>query len=370
MRILFLNWRCLRHPKAGGAELVTHRIAERLVGWGHDVTLFTASFPGAPAEQEIDGVSVIRRGGQLSVHWEAAKWYRQQDQGAFDVVIDEINTIPFFAPLYARTPVVGFIHQLAREVWWYEAPKPLAAIGYLLEPLYLRAYRDVPVITVSGSTAKDLERLRHRSTVHIIPEAIDLKPLDSLDDSDKESTPTMIHLGRLAPSKRIAHAIQALAILHAQGIPEAQLWVVGRGDLSELERLERLVDDLDLRDTVCFWGAVSAEEKAMLLQRAHVLVACSVREGWGLVVTEANAMGTPAVVYDVPGLRDSTRHTETGIVCTENSPSCLALNVKKVLTKAHFYSQLRRTAWEWSKTFSWEATAMAFASVLTTPNSS
>ena len=44
------------------------------------------------------------------------------------------------------------------------------------------------------------------------------------------------------------------------------------------------------------------------------------REGWGLVVTQANAMGTPAIGYDVPGLRDSTRYDETGINVIEKSP--------------------------------------------------
>jgi glycosyltransferase involved in cell wall biosynthesis len=54
------------------------------------------------------------------------------------------------------------------------------------------------------------------------------------------------------------------------------------------------------------------------LSRAHIILVPAVREGWGLVVTEANAMGTPAIGYDdVPGLRDSIRHGETGITIME-----------------------------------------------------
>lgn len=366
MRILFLNWRCLKHPKAGGAELVTHRIAERLVRWGHDVTLFTASFPGATPEEEMDGLRVIRCGGQVSVHWEAARWYRRQGQCAFDVVIDEINTIPFFAPLYAGVPVVAYINQLAREVWWHEAPRMLAWCGYIVEPWYLKAYRRTPVVTISASTADDLVALGHTAPRHVIPMAIDLEPLACLDDCEKEAGPTLVHLGRLAPSKRIDHAIEALGILRAQRMPEAQLWIIGQGDIGEQDRLKDLASARGLEESVRFWGGVSDAEKATLLQRAHVLVACSVREGWGLSVTEANAMGTPAVVYDVPGLRDSTRHGETGIVCQEDAPAGLAEGIARLLGDAGEYNRLRQGAWEWSKTFSWDATASAFVAALPT----
>ena len=55
------------------------------------------------------------------------------------------------------------------------------------------------------------------------------------------------------------------------------------------------------------------------MAEAHVLLMTSVREGWGLVVTEANACGTPAVVYNVPGLRDSVRNEETGLRIARSS---------------------------------------------------
>ncbi len=343
---------------------MTHRIGERLAAWGHEVTLLTASFPGASSEEELDGVQVIRRGGQLSVHWEAAKWYRQQGQGAFDVVIDEINTIPFFAPLYAGVPVVAYINQLAREVWWHEAPRMLAWCGYIVEPWYLKAYRRTPVVTISASTADDLVALGHTAPRHIIPMAIDLEPLACLDEPKKEARPTLVHLGRIAPSKRIDHAIEALGILQAQGTPEAQLWIIGRGDVRENARLRDLAYARGLEESVRFWGGIPDEEKTRLLQRAHILVACSVREGWGLAVTEANAMGTPAVVYDVPGLRDSTRHGETGLVCQENAPASLAEGIATLLQDPAAYGRLQQGAWEWSKTFNWDATARSFAEAL------
>src|ERR1700730_9271532 len=58
LRILILNWRCPRNPRAGGAEAVTHQVARRLVAQGHTVEWFSASFPGALAVEELDGIRI------------------------------------------------------------------------------------------------------------------------------------------------------------------------------------------------------------------------------------------------------------------------------------------------------------------------
>src|SRR3990167_1095837 len=140
MKILLLNWRDIKNPKAGGAELVTHKILEYLVQQGHQTTLFTASFPGALDYEVINGVFVERAGNRWTVHLHAFLRYWSKYKGKFDLVIDEINTIPFFTPLYIKEKKLCYINQLAREVWFYESKFPLSWIGYFLEPIYLRLY--------------------------------------------------------------------------------------------------------------------------------------------------------------------------------------------------------------------------------------
>jgi glycosyltransferase involved in cell wall biosynthesis len=83
------------------------------------------------------------------------------------------------------------------------------------------------------------------------------------------------------------------------------------------------------------------------------LIHASLREGWGLNVIEANAMGTPAVVYPVGGLVDSTLHGETGTVTPEETPASLAAGVVALLNRPAEYDRLRVNAWERSKTFAW-----------------
>lgn len=359
-RVLILNWRDIRHPAGGGAEKVTHEIARRWVAWGHQVTLFCASFPGAAAEENIDGVHVIRRGRQATVHWEAYRYYHHYLRGKYDVIIDEVNTIPFFTPLYVREPVIMFSHQLAREVWFYEAPFPLSAIGYAVEPLYLQPYRRTPIIAVSTSTAESLKRVGLPGPYHVIPEAVDTKPPDTLPPLDtKEPVLTLAFVGRVVPSKRVDHIVQALALVHKAGLAQARLWIIGAWDNAYRRALNDLVARLGLRMHISFFGHVDSVTKERLLAQAHIFVMASMREGWGLVVTEANMVGTPAVVYNTPGLRDSTIDGKTGLVCRENTPIALAQAIKMLATNAGLYARLREGAWAAAKELNWDTTARA-----------
>jgi glycosyltransferase involved in cell wall biosynthesis len=361
--VVILNWRDITNPRAGGAERVTHEIARHWVDWGHQVTLFCASYHGALPEETIDGVRVIRRGHQHTVHWEAYRYYRAHFRGQCDAIIDEVNTIPFFAPLYAHEPVVMYSNQLAREVWRYEAPFPLSAAGYVAEPLYLQAYRRTPIITISTSTQDSLRRIGLRGPCHVIPMAVDTRPPKALPSLDsKEPVLTLAFTGRVVPSKRVDHIIRALALIHRSGCAGtdgARLWIIGSCDEAYRRMLNRLIVAHALDKYVTFWGHVDDETKSQLLAQAHTFVMTSVREGWGLVVTEANLLGTPAVVYDVPGLRDSTRDGETGLVCRPNTPATLARAIVSLHADPVLYSRLREQAWIVARDLNWQRTARA-----------
>ncbi len=351
MRLLILNWRCPRNPKAGGAEVVTYEIARRLVKQGDYIEWFAASFPGALAEEDLDGIRVIRAGRQWTVHWAAYCHYRGRLQKHFDAIIDEVNTIPFFTPLWADIPLLMFIHQLAREVWWYESPFPLNAVGYLAEPWYLRLYRRRPILTISPSTEFDLRRLGFDGPITIVPEGLEAMTKSRVV---KESRPTFAYVGRLSASKRVADVIRAFAIFSA--FRPGQLWIVGDGTPAHARHLRKIATRLRVEDEVKFLGRVSQEDKHNLMARAHALVLASAREGWGLVVIEANACGTPAVVYDVPGLRDAVRHEETGLVVAA-SPEDLAAGMLRLWNDRLLYDRVTDHALAWSQEFSFDRSA-------------
>jgi glycosyltransferase involved in cell wall biosynthesis len=309
MRILIFNWKDLAHPAAGGAEVFTEEVARALVSRGHEVTLFCAAVAARPERELVGGVQIVRRGGRTSVYRAARRFWSEQEPHRYDVVVDEINTRPFLTPRWVRdTPIVALIHQLAREIWSFELPFPVSVLGrYVLEPFWLRAYRDVPALTVSQSSADSLARYHGWRDVTVVPEGHTPHPVP---DVPKETTPTVVFLGRLVAMKRPEHALAAF-----EQLPDAQLWVIGDGPL-----LERLRASAPPR--VLFLGRLGRDELRARLARAHVLVATSVREGWGLNVSEAAACGTPSIGYAVPGLIDAV--PASGGALVEPTPQALA----------------------------------------------
>lgn len=353
MKILILNWRDIKNPRAGGAEVLTHELAKGWVAAGHEVTFFSSFFKGAKKRENVDGVNIIRAGNALSIYWQAYVYYNNEFKGKFDLIIDEINTIPFFTPFYVCEPVICHINQLAKEVWFYESHLPMSLLGYLAEPLILRSYRNKPVITISESTKEDLLKLGFRENkIFIIPMGIDFAPLERI--SQKEETPTLIYVGRIKKSKRIDHAIRAFKLVKER-IADCKLWIIGNGNTRYKNSLKRLIARYNL-EGVTFYEKITDEKKLELMKRAHAIIVTSVREGWGLIVTEANAVGTPAICYNVPGLRDSTIDNVTGLFCKRNNPSNLAKTILNFLENKNLRDSLSKTALDKSRNFSWDRT--------------
>jgi glycosyltransferase involved in cell wall biosynthesis len=93
-----------------------------------------------------------------------------------------------------------------------------------------------------------------------------------------------------------------------------------------------------------------------------------VREGWGLVVTESNAMGTPVIAYNVPGLRDSVKHEETGILINNCSPQGLAEAALDLLKDSALLRKYSKNALEFSRQFNWDSTADVFDRIIKSKN--
>lgn len=378
MRILWYNWRDIKNPAAGGAEVVTHEICKRLASaayGGHDITLFTSNFEGGKDEERLDGIRIVRKGGRYSVYGEARKYYSKfKDQ--FDLVVDEINTKPFHTPDFVKDkPIIAMIHQLAREFWFYETRFPINVLGYLfLERYWLQKYRNIPTIAISNSTKQDLLSMGF-ANVQVIPQGLTTTTQDNRI-AHKQREPTLIFVGRLKKAKRPDDAIRAFFGIKDE-LPNAKLWIVGNGYMiQELKAIARerysntKYDSGSFDDTyeeigdVTFFGNTSNERKLDLMSRAHVLLVPGVREGWGLVVTEANSMGTPAVAYDVPGLRDSVIDSHTGVLVQKNDYVGLGIEAVQLLKDHVLLTQLSDNAREHSKQFNWEDTTARFAAVL------
>ncbi len=351
MKILWLTWKDRRHPQAGGAETVNEELAKRLARDGHEVLFVVGGFPGGVNEEHRDGFKIIRLGGRYSVYWKAYRYYKKNLQGWADLVIDEMNTIPFFASLYVQERNIMFVHQLCREIWFYQMRFPFSAIGYLLEPLYLRLLRKNSVITISESTKKDLERFGFLSGhINVIYQGIDIEPIENLEDTEKYPEPTVLSLGAIREMKRTADQVRAFEIAK-RSIPNLKMKIAGDSSEEYGRKVLEMIGKSEFRDDIEYCGRVSQERKIDLMRRSHFILVTSVKEGWGLIVTEANSQGTPAVVYDIDGLRDSVRNEKTGILVRKNTPESLAEGIIYLLSDLEKYAKIRRNAWQWSREF-------------------
>ncbi len=351
MDIAVFNWKDWAHPAAGGAEEFTHQVLIHWAQTGNRVRLYTSRGPGQGSHDYLEGVAVTRAGSIRTVFRKAREAYVRDQRP--DVILDEINTRPFQVPRFGGRPTVALIHQLAREYWFLELPYPVAWFGYhFLEPHWLKPYRDVPTVTVSPSTAQDLRSLGFRR-VAVVPEGCSVAP--RADVPPKESRPTLVFLGRLTRAKRPDHALEAFRILRHH-LPETRLLVVGDGYMRGA--LERRAPP-----GTTFVGRVGGRERERLLAGAHLLLVPGVREGWGLVVTEAAAVGTPAVAYRVPGLRDSVEDGVTGLL-TDPEPRALAAAAVALLTDGHRLRSMAEAALESARQYSWARTAVMLLDLL------
>jgi len=359
MRIAMLNWRYLGHPAGGGAEVLSHEVLKRMVEQGHEVTCFSGAFPGATPEGELDGIKLVRKGRQWTVHFHAWRWLRTRLDD-FDVVIDQINTIPFLTPWYVPAEKRWFwINQMAREFWWRETRglfRLLSPFGYFSEPIYLRLYQRTRGITISRSSLDDMLALGvPERLMTVIPMASDVVALDALEP--KTGPPSVLIIGRLTQAKFVEESIAAFAVI-AAAVPDATLSIVGDGDPAYRTALEALVAELGLEARVHFLGRVSHERKRELLRDSHLHVFASHREGWGLTVTEAGALGTPSVGYDVHGVRDSVAVAEQ--LAPARDAEALGRAGLALLQDAERYETARRTAWENARALSYDRTAAVF----------
>ncbi len=353
MRILVFNWKDIRHPQTGGAEVVLHELCKRLVKNSHDVMLLTAKYEGSKENDVIDGVKITRvSGGRVLHSFKAVAYYIKHFRGKYDLIIEQTNTAPYMISYFTRgEKVVQFYHMLCREIWFYEMGKVIGLIGYLvLEPvaLVLQALiarvRGSQIVTISQSSKQDLVRFGFDAkSVHIIREGISEKPLKALKDSlPKEQSFTVLFHSSLREMKRPLEALKAFGIF-VKTHHDSQLWVSGGGDQTKL--LE-YAEQEGFLNNITFFGRTTDQQKLELMQRSHVIVSTSIKEGWGLIVTEANSQGTPAISYDVDGLRDSTAFG--GGVVVKTLPQYMAHALKNlnniVVTNPEQYDKLRSVA--------------------------
>ncbi len=351
MKILLINWQDRKNPFSGGAEIHIHEIFGRIAKWGNKVTFLCSSFEGAKEKECVDGMNVIRRGKRCDFNFHVPSVTQMLSRNNYDIVIDNINKIPFFTPLYVKTPILAIAYHFFGSVIYQETNPLSASYVYFSEMLVPKIYKKVVFSVLSESTKHDLKGIPEKN-IHVISPAISPEFIPSPEK--KSEKPLIVHIGRIKKYKRLDVLLYAMKEIIEQ-IPDARLIVAGTGNYSPY--LIRLSKKLGLENYVDFTGFVSEEKKIEFLQSAAVLVNPSSKEGWGITSIEANACGTPVIASNSPGLRDSVIDGQTGFLVKHGNAEELSHRIIQVLRNNVLRDTLSKNAIEWASQFSWDNAA-------------
>lgn len=361
MKILILNWRDIKNPSSGGAEILTHELSKRWIKDGHKVVQFSSLFFNAKKSEVIDGIKIIRKGSPdaralwNSVHFQAFKYYMKNFKGKFDVVIDEIHGLPFFTPLYVKEKKIVLICEVADELWFTMYGRLLGSIGRLIEILYLKIiYKSINFLTISNSTKNDLVRNGiNANHINVIPMGVKLP--DFKINVLKEKNPTILFVGRLSVAKGIEDALIVLKNILYE-IPHIKLWIIGRGNEVYTDFLKKKILKEKINNRISFFGFVSERRKFELMAKAHLLISPTIKEGFGLTIPEAGSVGTPSIAYNVNGLRDIIINEENGIL-VKSDPNEMSRAVIKIIQNPTLYKKLCENAKKLANNFDLDKSA-------------
>lgn len=361
MNILVVNYRDRKHPAAGGAEKHLHRIFSRIAGMGHRVVLLTTTFAGAQEREIVDGIQVVRKGGDLFFQLTVARNLKALDREFhFDVVVEDLNKLPVFTPQLTKKPVLVQMHHLWRKSIFVEACFPVAFGVWLFESIIPWFYKRKNFVVVSPSTKQELSALGipekqievvYNGSDDLSQTASGAAQIAPEKSAETAPAPYFLWLSRVHKYKGIWTALEAFEIF-VKSHPDVKLKIAGDGPL--LKKIPAWLNARGLSERVMLCGFASLEKKQNLLAGAVALLQTSYKEGWGLTVMEAAAHQVPSIASDVPGLRDSVRNGETGVLFPAGDANACAAAMSKVYEDSALQKSLGEAAANYAKSFSWE----------------
>lgn len=368
VRVAVLNFREPQQSVAGGAEEYAWQVGRHMVGQGASVHFLTSREPGQPAKDLCDGIELRRMGNRYLIYLLVPLWMLLRRR-RFDVVVDCMNGIPFFAPLVVsrRTTVISLVHHVHDRQFYAFFPRWLARVGCFIEgPIARLLYRNSLTVTVSQSSRDELrERLGWLAPIEVVPNGSPpaFPVATSVGGQEVVGDPVVAYLGRLVGHKRVERVVELVAEL-GETWPELHVHVIGRGP--EYQPLVRRAEGLGVTGRVSLHGFLAEPEKNAVLGAARLNVTASEFEGWGLTVIEAAALGVPTVAYDVAGLRDSVRHGVTGwLVQDGESLADVVDRAMKELADPVRRAEVQEACRRWAAEFSWGRTGASMTGLIT-----
>ena len=356
MNILVVNWQDWQNPFAGGAEVYLYEIFSRIIRMGHRVTLLCSRARGQCRHEFIDGFEILRIGGRSNFNFIVPFALRALlRHRAVDVIVDDLNKIPFYSTAVTRKRVLPTLMHLFRSTIFRETNPLFATYVYVTERLIGVFYRRANFVAISQSTAQDLRDIGVSGQIRVVYSGI---PEKRHSGSDVRDDNLVAYVGRVKAYKSIDHFVRAVAMVKKER--QVKAMIVGDGDA--LDDLKVLVEELNV--DIEFTGFVSEDEKYRIYHAARVVVQPSIKEGWGLTAIEAQSCSTPVVSANSPGLREVVRHDQTGFLYNYGNITELAARMVELLDDQKKWQRFSSAARKWARQFSWERSAKLFEKVL------
>jgi glycosyltransferase involved in cell wall biosynthesis len=324
-------------PKAGGAEMFAMSLVEGLtVDHDWEVTVITTTRNGEIEDEVLpNGVTVYRLPYRFTLSNSpiSGGWPREVKRIIAAVNPDVINInipVPGLGDVaslvaYGRPVVIYYHFGSMRKgnripdaiIWLYES---------LLLPISLRRAR---YIACGTTYVRDGILRGFRSKTSVIPPGVDSRRFHPA--AHRITDPHVLYVGSLNLSdqhKRFQDLLEACAILRDE-LPELRLSAVGGGDGRTM--CEEMVAKLGIADLVRFRGRLEGEALAQAYRDAAVLAVPSLRETFGMVITEAMASGLPVVAVNGGGVPDVVDDNKDGILVPPRNPRALADALREIL---------------------------------------
>jgi glycosyltransferase involved in cell wall biosynthesis len=357
VKILHIEYRDMKHPEAGGAEIVLFEIYRRLVAQGHSVDYLCNGFEGGAREEFQEGIRIIRRGRQSYFNYLVPWVYRRELRAnRYDLIVEGIDKIPFYMPLFERrVPVMAIVPHLFGSTVFQEVNWLPASYVYLMERGVPGLYRHSLFSLLCQGTKDDLvARGLPEAQARVIHPGFNRAAYPAPEVKPARVRPMLLYVGRIKKYKGIQLGILAVEKLRTR-YPDILFQIAGVGDYTDA--LRALTRQLGLDHHVEFAGRISHEDKVRRLQQADLLLYPSPKEGWGLSVLEANSCGTVVVASNSPGLREAVQDGKTGFLVPHGDVDALISRIDSVLSDPAQYARMRHDGIEWSKTFTWDKAA-------------
>ncbi|MGD0175558.1 MAG: glycosyltransferase family 4 protein [Candidatus Bathyarchaeia archaeon] len=358
------------YPYMGGGEEWFRHVGLGLASLGHSVEVFAFPMSGAPATEVMGGV-MVRRVGMFAIDkWQPylkraishilTFFFHPVRNYECDIAIGQGSALlGAFPLLWARhIPTVCVVHDIyglhdsIRDKGLVKGLARYLTVERVLHKMPFAAW-----ITVSESTKAKLRSLGvPTSKIIIVRNGVDPPPRSRVHADRK----VILFLGRLVKHKHPEDFLRALSQIKTDKPWTAK--IAGEGEL--LPELRALAIDLGLESKVQFMGRISEDEKWRLLRSSICLVLPSTAEGWGVVLTEAAATGTPSVAYDIPGVREQAEIVPSIRLVKPRDLGALAAWIQKLLEDSELRKSLGDEGAIAASHLTWDASAKQTAKSL------